>query len=115
MSSLSILMIYVVSLNLDCKPTYFGLDCKERCSSHCKNNEPCNHVSGECPGECQDGYMDEYCNSCKKPIFLLKDYILHIELLIFTKCTFFVDYSLQSRMVWEKLFFSMFSKLQWHM
>lgn len=66
MSSLSVLMMYVVLLNLECKPNYFGLDCQERCSSHCKNNEPCNHVSGRCPGECQDGFMDEYCNSCKK-------------------------------------------------
>lgn len=66
MSSVSVFMIYVVLLYLECKPSYFGLDCKERCSSHCENNEPCNHVSGECPGECQDGFMDEYCNSCKK-------------------------------------------------
>lgn len=66
-SSLSVLIIYIVLLNLECKSHYFGLDCKERCSSHCKNNEPCDHISGECPGGCQDGYMEEYCNSCKKP------------------------------------------------
>lgn len=64
-------MIYIVLLNLECESNYFGLDCKERCISHCKNSEPCNHVSGRCPDGCQDGFMDEYCNSCKKPALSL--------------------------------------------
>lgn len=71
------IMINIVLLNLECKINYFGLDCKEQCSSHCKNNEPCNHVSGECSGGCQVGYIDEYCNSCKKhALSLMTFYIL---------------------------------------
>lgn len=70
--------------NIECTPMYFGLDCKERCSSHCKNNEPCNHVSGRCPGGCQDGYIDEYCNSCKKYTLSFYNDILHIRF-FFTK------------------------------
>lgn len=56
-----------IYLNSECTPDYYGMNCRERCSGHCKSNKPCDHVSGECPGGCEDGYMDEFCNSCKKP------------------------------------------------
>lgn len=65
-----------LSLNSECVPGHFGLSCKERCSGHCINNDPCDHVSGVCPGGCQVGYVEEYCNSCKKPIYLLLNDIL---------------------------------------
>lgn len=60
--------IYV--LITECTPGYFGLNCREHCSGHCTNKEPCDHVSGVCPAGCGDGYMDQYCNSCKKPKFV---------------------------------------------
>lgn len=44
------------------------MTCKERCSEHCINNEPCDHVSGLCPSGCQDGYIGNYCRQCKKTI-----------------------------------------------
>lgn len=50
----------------ECNDGHYGLNCRELCSGHCENNGPCDHVSGVCPGGCQDGYMDVYCNSCKK-------------------------------------------------
>lgn len=38
-----------------------------------------------------------------------------LNCLFFLNLNFFEDYSLQSRVVWEKLYFSMSSKLQWDM
>lgn len=83
-------------MDIECTPGYFGRDCQERCSGHCKNNESCDHVIGVCPGGCQDGYMDEYCNSCKKPTTIFKNIIcalnvysyVIIKLRIFTQCIF---------------------------
>lgn len=53
-----------------CADGQFGMNCSNHCTGHCENNEPCDHVSGVCPGGCQDGFTDQYCNSCKKPKFV---------------------------------------------
>lgn len=58
---------FCLSLNLECVLGHFGLGCNNLCSIHCKNNNPCDHVSGVCPSGCQDGYIDDYCNNCKQP------------------------------------------------
>lgn len=55
-----------ILLKIECASGFFGLDCKGRCSGHCINNEPCNHVSGMCTSGCQDGYTENNCNRCKK-------------------------------------------------
>lgn len=41
------------------------MDCRDKCSGNCINNEPCNHVSGVCPSGCQDGFVGTLCNKCK--------------------------------------------------
>lgn len=51
-----------------CSIGYYGMGCRGKCSAYCVNNEPCDHVSGECSNGCQDGYIGIYCNSCKKLI-----------------------------------------------
>lgn len=86
----------------ECAPGHFGMKCSNLCSGHCKNNEPCDHVSGVCPSGCQNGFMEEYCNSCKKftSSFLFDN--LHIKLLYHT-LYIFVDYSLQNRKLWKEL------------
>lgn len=53
-------------LRIGCSHGYFGMSCKEQCSEHCINNDPCDHVSGICPNGCQDGYNGSHCNKCKK-------------------------------------------------
>lgn len=97
----------------ECVGGHFGVDCRGLCSGHCEYNEPCDHVRGVCPGGCQNGYMDEYCNRCKKLTSLFLGDSLHIQLLMFNKLYLFLIYSLQNRKLWEKLFFTMFSRLQW--
>lgn len=54
-----------ISFCKECPPGHFGLDCKDNCSGHCINNEPCDHVSGVCPSGCQDGYTEARCNNSK--------------------------------------------------
>ncbi|XP_065938543.1 multiple epidermal growth factor-like domains protein 10 isoform X2 [Magallana gigas] len=46
-----------------CLPGHYGKHCSERCSGHCINNEPCDHVSGVCPDGCEDGYTGKLCNN----------------------------------------------------
>lgn len=50
----------------ECPTGYFGKSCRERCSGHCINNKPCDHVSGECSNGWQDGYIGAHCGDCKK-------------------------------------------------
>lgn len=52
----------------ECTPGHFGVACNERCSGHCINNGPCDHVSGVCPGGCQNGYLGAQCLNYKKQI-----------------------------------------------
>lgn len=51
-------------LFLECLPGHYGTNCSERCSGHCINNEPCDHVSGVYPDGCEDGYTGKLCNNC---------------------------------------------------
>lgn len=50
---------------IECSFGLYGIDCMERCSEHCKYNEPCDHVNGVCPKGCQDGYIGNQCDKCK--------------------------------------------------
>lgn len=53
-------------LKSECSLGHFGVNCRERCSGHCLNDKPCDHVSGICAIGCQDGFIGKYCNKCKK-------------------------------------------------
>lgn len=57
---------YCFVLYVECTLGYFGFNCKESCSRHCKNKEPCDHISGVCRKGCQDGFIGAHCNTCKK-------------------------------------------------
>lgn len=59
------LLICMYVLHLECQAGHFGIECRERCSGHCIDNEPCGHVSGECPSGCQDGYIGTDCANSK--------------------------------------------------
>lgn len=105
-------------LNSGCESGFYGLNCTDLCSSHCENNDPCDHISGVCPNGCQDGYIGARCNNSKNLDSFVYNNIVHIELLILNNnANISVDYtcSLQSGKLWEKLLFSMFFKLQWNM
>lgn len=52
-------------VTLGCISGYFGLNCRERCSGQCINNEQCDNMDGVCPNGCLDGYIGTHCNNCK--------------------------------------------------
>lgn len=41
------------------------MGCREKCSGHCKNEEPCDYVTGVCFNGCKDGFSGRLCNNCK--------------------------------------------------
>nr|XP_022311776.1 multiple epidermal growth factor-like domains protein 10 isoform X2 [Crassostrea virginica] len=45
----------------ECPDEWYGFDCKQQCSGHCRNNDPCNKVIGQCDGGCAHGWYGKYC------------------------------------------------------
>lgn len=66
---IEIIILIILPLCIECPSQRFGLDCKERCSGHCINNEPCDHVRGVCPSGCQDGYFGTLCTDRREYSF----------------------------------------------
>lgn len=50
-----------------CSSGYYGLRCMTKCVGHCKDNEPCNHISGTCNNGCLDGWTGANCNKQCSP------------------------------------------------
>nr|XP_034311830.1 receptor-type tyrosine-protein phosphatase epsilon isoform X2 [Crassostrea gigas] len=44
-----------------CTPGYYGPKCESKCVGYCKDNDPCNHISGLCANGCYDGWTGENC------------------------------------------------------
>lgn len=62
---LNINAVYIFLFKTGCSPGHYGLDCKDNCSGHCINNEPCDHINGVCPSGCKDGYTGARCTNSK--------------------------------------------------
>nr|XP_022311771.1 multiple epidermal growth factor-like domains protein 10 isoform X1 [Crassostrea virginica] len=45
----------------ECPDEWYGFDCKQQCSGHCRNNDPCNKVTGQCDGGCPYGWYGQHC------------------------------------------------------
>lgn len=75
----------VFSLKLECESEKFGLGCKKRCSGHCNNSVPCDHVSGECHGGCQNGYLGARCFNCKIMILSIVKWRFKYNIAFFKK------------------------------
>lgn len=41
---------------------WYGVNCSQRCVGHCKDNDSCNHVTGQCDGGCDAGWTQSACN-----------------------------------------------------
>lgn len=59
-------VFFLFFLKPECSPGNFGVNCRERCSGHCLNDQPCDQVNGMCTFGCQDGFIGKHCNKCKK-------------------------------------------------
>ena len=46
----------------ECIAGWYGLDCKQECTGHCRDNVPCNHVTGLCEEGCAAGWRGIDCN-----------------------------------------------------
>ncbi|XP_078329598.1 uncharacterized protein LOC111116561 [Crassostrea virginica] len=56
--------------DIRCADGWYGVDCKQNCSGHCRDNIPCNHVTGQCDGGCAAGWSGELCDTeCKNGTF----------------------------------------------
>ena len=48
-------------ISTECPDEWYGFDCKQQCSGHCRNNDPCNKVIGQCDGGCAHGWYGQRC------------------------------------------------------
>ena len=55
-----------VSLSTVCSDGWFGIDCNQRCSTHCRHKSSCNHFTGQCDEGCDAGWVRPNCNTGKK-------------------------------------------------
>ena len=39
---------HLLYITTECPNEWYGFDCKQKCSGHCRHNVPCNKVSGDC-------------------------------------------------------------------
>lgn len=46
-----------------CPNGYFGLDCREKCSTYCSGNGSCSHITGVCDNGCKDGWSGPKCGT----------------------------------------------------
>ena len=46
----------------ECTEGWYGLECKQQCSGHCRDNAMCNHVTGQCKEGCAAGWRDALCD-----------------------------------------------------
>lgn len=52
----------------ECTNGWYSVNCSRQCSGHCRENIPCNHVTGHCDKGCDTGWTGTLCiNGKKKP------------------------------------------------
>lgn len=44
------------------KKTWYGVNCRQRCAGHCKDNDTCDRLTGQCAGGCDAGWTGSLCN-----------------------------------------------------
>ena len=55
-------MIYISYCVLTrCDFGYYGLECRDQCSSFCKTSRDCDHVTGFCKNGCKSGWRGNDC------------------------------------------------------
>eukprot|EP00105_Crassostrea_gigas_P040326 XP_019924474.1 PREDICTED: protein draper-like [Crassostrea gigas] len=41
---------------------WYGVNCSQRCAGHCKDNDTCNYVTGQCDRGCDAGWTQSDCD-----------------------------------------------------
>lgn len=47
---------------IECGEGWFGVNCSEQCTGHCRNRTSCNHVTGQCDEGCGTGWKGSMCD-----------------------------------------------------
>lgn len=68
----------------ECNDWTFGYDCKNNCSGHCSNNNPCIKQTGHCNGGCKSGYTNVFCDESKYYITTLYSAHLWRQISLYT-------------------------------
>lgn len=68
----------------ECNDGTFGYDCKNNCSGHCSNNNPCIKQTGHCNGGCKSGYTNVFCDESKYYITTLYSTHLWRQISLYT-------------------------------
>jgi hypothetical protein len=61
-----------------CRSGWFGAECRETCSTTCKNSA-CTHTNGSCIGGCKAGYQGNMCErrkSLKLLCYIISQFLL---------------------------------------
>lgn len=45
-----------------CDEMWYGVNCSQRCAGHCKDNDTCNYVTGQCDRGCDAGWTQSDCD-----------------------------------------------------
>lgn len=59
----------------ECEKTWYGVNCSQRCAGHCRDNDTCNRVTGQCDKGCDAGWTGYPCNRGK--ILILRE--IHLK------------------------------------
>lgn len=46
----------------ECTDGWYGENCKQQCSGHCRDKYVCNHVTGHCVNGCAAGWRGTLCD-----------------------------------------------------
>lgn len=58
--------VFMLSKKPECTNGWYGANCSQRCSGHCRDDTICNHVTGLCDKGCDAGWTGFLCNQGKK-------------------------------------------------
>lgn len=61
-------MLSVCCQKTECTNGWYGVNCSQQCSRHCRYNTTCNHVTGQCDRGCDAGWAGSLCINGKKKI-----------------------------------------------
>lgn len=54
--------VYHIFCITECKEGWYGVNCSQQCSGHCRDGAICNQVTGLCDGGCEVGWTGYLCD-----------------------------------------------------
>lgn len=67
---------------IECKEGWFGQNCSQLCSRHCRDDAFCNHMTGQCEKGCDFGWTGYICEKGNYLLFLFSFTIKVTEFLM---------------------------------